>query len=161
MLKKLLGLALLTTHLVAIEYSITVDANNPQIAGKILDGLENFNIVFFKEFDGKDRKLQPFVIYAADSDGTHIGGLCGGIFGTWAYVDYASVEPAWQNMGVGTQLFMKLEEHLKSHNCEYVQLFTWEYQAVGFYEKLGYTCVGTIPNWIENTYDAYFFKKQL
>ncbi len=152
---------MLTTQLVAADYSIIVEDSNPPVAAKILVGLEAFNIDYFKQRHGEDRDSLPFVIYATDGEGLVIGGLSGGIFGTWAYVDYASVEPVWQKQGVGTKLFMKLEEHLKSHNCTSVQLFTWEYQAVDFYKKLGYKCVGTIPNWIENTYDAYFFKKEL
>ncbi|MGL5626412.1 MAG: GNAT family N-acetyltransferase [Candidatus Rhabdochlamydia sp.] len=65
-----------------------------------------------------------------------------------------------RGQGIGTQLFKRAEILARTKNCDYIKLFTWAFQAVGFYKKLGFECVGTIPKWIEN-YDAVFFKKKL
>jgi len=160
MIKRQLCLSLIAQNLLAANYSIQVDSSNPKVAEKILEGLENFNINYFATHHG-NRDHHTFVIHAKDADGKVIGGLSGGIFGSWAYVDYASVEPEWRGQGLGTNLFLKLEELAKQHNCDTIQLFTFEFQAVGFYEKLGYERVGIIPKWVEDTYDACFYKKRL
>ena len=99
-----------------------------------------------------------------DENSKIIGGLCGYIFksqlGSWAHVDYAWVDESRRLQGLGTELFKRAEIFVRAKNCKTMQLFTWAYQAVGFYEKLGFECIGVIPRWIEN-YDAVFFRKEL
>lgn len=153
-------LTVVFSPLFGMDYSIVVEETNQAMADKILDGLKGYNIDFFAKNHG-ERRLAPFVLHAHDSTGEFIGGISGVVFGSWAYVDYAFVESGYRGQGIGTSLFMKLEEHAKGLGCDVIQLFTWEFQGIGFYEKLGYECVGVVPNWIENQYDAYFYKKRL
>ncbi len=163
MMKYILFLLAISCRLFSENYEIVVESSNPDACSAILNGLEGFNARYFQQKD-KSFELNTFVIYAKDGQSKTIGGLCGYIFegasGTWAYVDYAWVDESKRHQGIGTQLFEKMEIFANAKRCDYIQLFTFAYQAVGFYQKLGFECVGIIPEWIEN-YEAVFFRKQL
>jgi len=154
---------LVSAGLLATQYEIVTEFSNPAVATTILHGLENFNLQFFKKGD-PSFALDSFVIYARDEQSQIVGGLCAYIFekavGSWIAVDYAWVEEKMRHQGIGTKLFTQLEELARQKNCTHIQLFTWAYQAPGFYQKLGFECVGTIPAWTEE-HDAVFFRKQL
>lgn len=161
MIYKILFFCLLTVRLYASDgYSIVVENSNPHIADQLLEGLQAYNVEFFKQ-NGISTEMIPFAICAKDDNGNLIGGLCGLTFASSIHVDYAYVDLAWRGKGIGTSLFNELEVYAKDLGYESIQLFTFEYQAVGFYEKLGYTCVGIIPNWVNNKYHTYFYKKNL
>jgi GNAT superfamily N-acetyltransferase len=163
MLKNFALLLVLSGSLLASDYTIIEESSNPEVCKKILDGLEDFNMHFFRQKDAS-LEVNSFVIYARDENSKILGGLCGYTFesqcGSWAHVDYAWVDESRRLQGLGTELFKRAEIFARTKNCQTMQLFTWAYQAVGFYEKLGFECVGVVPKWIEN-YDAVFFRKEL
>lgn len=147
-------LCLLTASLSGLEIIVEEDSN-PLINNAILHGLQSYNLPFFNQKD-----CQFFSIYALDEDSQLLGGLCGDILGRSASVDYAWVDEKKRCQGIGTQLFSQLEALAISKNCQYIQLFTFDFQAKEFYYNLGFECVGTVPNWIEG-HDVIFFKKYL
>lgn len=162
MTKYILCFLAIASQLFSSDYEIVVESSNPEVSGVILDGLEDFNMKFFNQQNAA-LDVNPFVIYAKEGPKI-IGGLNGYLFegdlGAWAHIDYAWVDESRRGQGVGTQLFEQAEILARTKNCKHIQLFTWAYQAVDFYKKLGFECVGTIPKWIEN-YDAVFFRKKL
>lgn len=146
-----------------MDYEIITESSNQDVSNKIRDGLEDFNMGFFrKKYDFAE--VESFVIYAKDDLSQIVGGLCGCVFesdaGAWAVIDCAWIEEDKRQQGIGTQLFEKAEILAQEKNCRYVQLHTSAYQAVDFYKKLGFECVGIIPQWIED-HDAVFFRKKL
>lgn len=163
MVKCILFLLTISCYTFSADYEIVVESSNPDICSMILNGLEDFNMKFFRQ-RYESLEVNSFVIYAKDAHSKIIGGLYGYIFesafGSWANVDYAWVDESRRHQRIGTQLFEKAEILARTKNCDYIQLFTWAYQAVDFYIKLGFECVGIIPKWIEN-YDAVFFRKKL
>lgn len=162
-MRSILFLLLVPFYLFSADYEIVVESSNPDVNNKILNGLEDFNKKFYEQKYGAF-EITPFVIYAKDTQSEVIGGLCGYFFEgsstAWAYVDYAWVDESRRHQGIGTKLFQTAETVAKSKQCTHIQLFTWEYQAVDFYKKLGFECVGIVPRWIDD-YDAMFFKKRL
>ncbi len=134
---------------------IVEEKSNPLVNDIILHGLQSFNLPFFQQKD-----CQFFSIYAVDENHQIIGGLCGDILGRTANVDYAWVDEEKRRQGIATQLFSQLESFAQSKGCKYIQLFTYEFQAKEFYEKLGFECIAIISNWIEG-HDAIFFRKGL
>ncbi len=150
-----------TSILASEEYEIVIEANNPEISSKILEGLEDFNREFFHKKYGSN-EIDTFVIYAKDSK--MIGGVCGYFFkgGAESFIgiDYLWVEQDKRLQGIGTALLREVEAFAREHQCDHIQLFTWGYQAADFYRKLGFECMGVIPSWIDG-YDALFFRKRL
>ncbi len=163
MLKYTLFMLAVSCYLFSADYEIIVESSNPDACNVILNGLEEFNMGFFRQ-KYETLEVNLFVIYAKNDQSEIIGGLCGYIFeganGSWAHVDYAWVNENRRNQGLGNQLFEEAEILARTKNCSHMQLFTFAYQAVDFYRKLGFECIGIIPKWIEN-YDAVFFRKTL
>ncbi|MGE4574413.1 GNAT family N-acetyltransferase [Parachlamydia sp.] len=129
--------------------------DNPYVSQKILQGLQNHMLPFFKE-----KKSQFFMVYARDANAEVIGGLSGDILGSSACIDYMWVDEKYRCQGIGTRLLKELEAYAKAKNCTHVQLFTYDFQAKKFYQKLGFQCVSSISNWVEN-YELNFFKKEI
>jgi len=163
MIKNFLFLLGFSSYLFCAEYEIVTEVSNPDVCSKILEGVEDFNMKFFKQ-KYPSGEVDNFVIYAKDESAKIIGGLSGYVvknsLGSRATIDLVWVEESHRHQGIGTELFKNAETLAREKNCRHIQLFTWEYQAVDFYKKLGFECVGVIPEWIDN-YDAVFFRKKL
>ena len=164
MFRKLLALMALSCSLFSENYIFIEEETNEDLCRRIRDGLEEFNAQFFdRKYGSID--VSTFVIHAEDEEAQVIGGLFGYVCsgtdsGAWAHVDFAWVDEKVRLKGIGTQLFERVETLARMKGCNRIQLYTWAYQAVGFYEKLGFDCVGRIPQWIDN-HDAVFFTKRL
>jgi len=52
------------------------------------------------------------------------------------------------------------EEEALRRDCRSAWLDTFEFQARGFYERLGYSCFATLPEYPQG-YSRYFLQKQL
>ncbi len=61
--------------------------------------------------------------------------------GTGGRLFQMAVDPGLQGQGVGRKLVVRLEEHLASEGVERIELHS-RHHAIGFYERLGYTCFG-------------------
>jgi GNAT superfamily N-acetyltransferase len=60
--------------------------------------------------------------------------------------------------GVGTRLMTTAEEHAWSEGCLGAYLDTFEYQALPFYQKLGYELYGTLDGFPPG-YRQFYLKK--
>ena len=61
--------------------------------------------------------------------------------GTGGRLFQMAVDPEVQGQGLGRKLVIALEEHLAGEGVERIELHSRGY-AIGFYERLGYTCFG-------------------
>jgi GNAT superfamily N-acetyltransferase len=93
-----------------------------------------------------------------DRDGT-IGGLSGGIAYGWLFVELLFVPESLRGQGVGTELLRQAEAEALTRGCHSVWLDTFEFQARGFYERLGYTCFGELKNYPAGS--RFFMSKRL
>ena len=71
-------------------------------------------------------------------------GLHGVLAWQWLYVTTLWVDDAWRGRGVGRALLTRAEAHAAAAGCHSAWLDT--FQARGFYEKLGYSVFGEIPD---------------
>lgn len=163
MFRQLCFLMITCCSLFSENYAIFEEDSNAEVSNAIVMGLKDFNDrIFEKKYSVE---FTPFVIYARDENSKVIGGLtgftcCGSPLGSWASVDYAWVDENRRNQGIGTQLFERLEALAESKDCSYIQLYTMDYQAVGFYKKLGFECIGVISKWVEN-HDVVYLRKPI
>ena len=70
------------------------------------------------------------------------------------------VDETLRRQGFGRQLLERAEKEARMRDCRYARLATSDYQAPGFYQKLGYTLYGQLENCPPGE-TAYYFWKDL
>ncbi|MBO5971108.1 MAG: GNAT family N-acetyltransferase [Clostridia bacterium] len=102
----------------------------------------------------------PLNIVEYDSDGNLIGGILGGTYWGWMYVDILWVREDHRKKGIGSKLLSAAEKEAKSRGCHHVHLDTMSWQAPEFYKKHGYSVIGILPD-IPSGNQKYLLMKEL
>lgn len=108
------------------------------------------------EYDGRELAVQ---LLASDKQ-TVIGGLLGSTSYGYLHIDALFVPDSLRGIGFGRILVGMAEEEAAKRGCVGVWLDTFSFQSRGFYEKLGYSLFGELPN-NPPGHMRYFFKKAL
>lgn len=103
-----------------------------------------------------DPRIQQVAILIDDAQ----GGLWGRISYDWLFVELLAVPEAARGTGLGRQLMDQAEVIAREAGCSGIWLDTYEFQARGFYEKLGFTLFGTLPDHPVGQ-SRFFMMKQL
>lgn len=96
--------------------------------------------------------------YALDDDGQLVGGVQGNFEWDWLHITHLWVKEAGQ--GLGRELMECAESYAREEGKRGIYLDTFEFQARPFYEKLGFTLVGTIEKFAGES-ARYFMQKHL
>ena len=80
-------------------------------------------------------------------DGSTVGGLYGWTWGKTCYVRYLFVPESMRGQGEGTRLMRAVEMEAKARNCCQIVLETHDFQAPGFYQKLGFDVISRVGNY--------------
>ncbi|MBQ8340460.1 MAG: GNAT family N-acetyltransferase [Clostridia bacterium] len=102
----------------------------------------------------------PLNIVEYDTDGNIIGGILGGTYWGWMYVDILWVHENHRYKGIGSKLLREAEKEAVLRNCHHVHLDTMSWQAPEFYQKHGYEVIGILPD-IPNGNQKYLLMKAL
>lgn len=137
-----------------MTYKITVELN-PSIEDKTL--LSNKIIDFNYQKTGFI--ATPFSLFLRDENDLIVGGIRGVIYGGGAFVDVLYVDDELRGKGHGTQLMRQVELEAINNGCTFTHLDTFSFQALPFYQKLGYTIFGELE--YSPTVKRYFLKKEL
>ena len=78
-------------------------------------------------------------LFAYGEDGQIVGGLFGDISWGWLHVDVLWVADSHREHGIGSLLMDRAEAEAVAMDVQRAYLETTEFQALGFYEKRGYT----------------------
>jgi len=108
----------------------------------VLDGLRAFNLRFVPE-----PQFAPMVVLLRDSSGIIAGGLVGETGWQWLHIYWLWVEDVARGRGFGRQLLAMAEREATRRQCVASWLDTFEFQARGFYEGIGYEVFGEIPDY--------------
>lgn len=108
----------------------------------VSDGLLAFNRAVIGDPD--ERQLAVFV---RDSAGLVVGGLLGHVRWKWVYVAKLWLPDELRGHGVGTRVMQAIEDYARRHDCQGIYIDTFEYQALPFYEKLGYEQFGVLEGY--------------
>src|SRR5687767_2061964 len=103
---------------------------------------------------------RPLIIAVDDDDGRVIGGLWGRTVYEWLFVELLVVPDALRGRGLGSELMQLAEEEALKRGCHSAWLDTFEFQARGFYERLGYSCFAELRDYPPG-FARYFMKKAL
>lgn len=102
----------------------------------------------------------PLNIVEYDSHGNIIGGILGGTYWGWMYIDVLWVDESHRKMGVGSKLLAEAETEAVRRGCHRVHVDTMSWQAPDFYKKHGYGVIGILPD-IPSGNQKYLLMKAL
>jgi ribosomal protein S18 acetylase RimI-like enzyme len=93
------------------------------------------------------------------SQRTVIGGLVGDLVWDWLHIDALWVDEAYRGRGVGGALMQRAEEMARARGIVNTHLETTSFQALPFYQKLGYEVFAELPDKPKGS-TWYYLKKQ-
>ena len=102
----------------------------------------------------------PLNIIEYDENGNSIGGILGGTYWGWMYVDILWVHEKYRKKGIGSRLLREAEQEAVRRGCHHVHLDTMSWQAPEFYKKHGYEVIGILPD-IPSGNEKYLLMKAL
>jgi GNAT superfamily N-acetyltransferase len=108
----------------------------------VTEGLLEFN----RAVIGDPNEVQ-FGVFVRDEAGRVVGGMLGHVRWQWGYVAKLWLPDELRGRGVGTRVMQELESYARRHHCLGIYLDTFEYQALPFYEKLGYEQFGVLEGY--------------
>lgn len=137
-----LGSSSYSTRL-AMDYSLALtDIADDAVHQAILTPLRAYNA----SKAGASKKL-PLVVTVLDTAGSVVGGLWGSTSYEWLFTELLVVPETLRGRGIGRQLMTMAHEEAVARGCRGAWLDTFEFQARGFYEGLGYRVFGEIPQY--------------
>jgi len=90
---------------------------------------------------------QPLAAFMRDGAGQLVGGLVASIYWGWLDIDELWIAQEWRGQGHGRTLMAMVEEAAVERGCRLAQVRTWDFQARGFYELLGYQVAGRMVDY--------------
>lgn len=95
-----------------------------------------------------------------NDQGMIIAGLNSAVSWNWMEIDILWVDENYRGAGLGSQLLNEAEKIARDHNCSFIKLNTFSFQAPAFYLKYGYQVIAMIEDApLGNQH--YFYKKDL
>jgi GNAT superfamily N-acetyltransferase len=88
----------------------------------------------------------PLAVLLKDAGEVTIGGLWGTTLFRWLRIDLMFVPEEMRGESLGSAIMDRAEALAVERGCIGALLDTYSFQARGFYEKLGYSLVGTIED---------------
>jgi GNAT superfamily N-acetyltransferase len=89
-----------------------------------------------------------------------IGGLIGGTYWNWMYIELFWVDKKERNSGLGSKILTMAEGMAVGRGCGNAHLETHDFQSLGFYEKRGYVIFGELADLPEG-HTKYYLRKRL
>lgn len=124
---------------------------------ELLIGLRKHNSQFI-DFS----KMGQLGIYARDETGAMTGGLIADRKGLWLCIDYLWVSESARGTGLGSQLVNLAEQESVQLGCLHSLVDTFSFQALPFYEKLGYVRQMSLPDFpVAGAQRHYLIKSNL
>ena len=112
------------------------DIADEQVRTQILAPLKQYN-----DSKAGPSNHRPLVVTLKDDAGEIVGGLWGATGYGWLFVQLLLVPESARGQGMGTQLMAAAEAIARG--CHDAWLNTHEFQARGFYERIGYSVFAT------------------
>jgi GNAT superfamily N-acetyltransferase len=121
----------------------------------LLHSIRTFN----RQVTGQDRP-RSVACFLRDEKGQIIGGAQGDLWGSSMHIAALWVADSERGKRHGSALMQELEKYAASKGHHLVYLETTSFQALPFYEGLGYRIFGTLPGIAEDC-TLFFLSKTL
>ncbi len=97
---------------------------------------ENGNTPYFKNRSEELKEKEVFGCYAFEEQKV-IGGMIVYESLQWLQIQKTFIDSQYRRKNIGASIFKKLEEYAKQKNLVGIKVETLDFQAKGFYEKMG------------------------
>ena len=128
---------------------------NPDEVQILTNGLK----AYAKQMRGFD-SLDFFALFIRDKSNAIVGGCNGGTLYGGLHIDGLWVSEGIRNNGWGTQLVESALTYGKEKGCNFATVNTMDWEALGFYQKLGFTVEFERRGFQKNSV-FYFLRKGL
>lgn len=91
--------------------------------------------------------------------GEFVGGLLGFTHWNHFFVSAVFVDQRFRREGIGRELLKRAEALALEHGCDTIYLDTFDYQAPGFYNKLGFKVFGKLEDYPPGHQRFYLIKQ--
>jgi ribosomal protein S18 acetylase RimI-like enzyme len=125
----------------ALSFAVT-DQPSPEEVAFVEDELVAYNVSKARPYDRR-----PLHVFVRDAQGRTIGGITGETNWGWLYVDCFWLPNDLRGEGWGERLLAAAEDEARQRRCRHARLFSYSFQAPGFYEKLGYRVFGVLEDY--------------
>ncbi|QOV66162.1 GNAT family N-acetyltransferase [Kosakonia pseudosacchari] len=121
-------------------------------------------------FTGLRRYNQQFVnlsewahlgVYFRDEQGVMQGGLIARQEGGWLNIHYLWVHEDRRGSGLGKELMQRAEQEAGMLGCRHALVDTFSFQALPFYQKLGYAVHMSLPDYPHTGMQRHYLTKSL
>jgi len=139
-----------------MEYSLSItDVADEEIRQAIVAPLVEYNAS-----QAGPSQNRPIAVLVKNREGEIVGGLWGHTGYEWLFTQLLVVPAHLRGRGVGAKVMQLAEREAVNRGCHGAWLDTFEFQARGFYERIGYECFGELPNYPKG-FMRFFMKKSL
>ena len=117
------------------------------------------NVVSYNETRVEKSNYQKLAFYMRDEQDEMVGGLYDETYWGWLFISHLWVAEALCGQGYGVELMRRVEGEAVNRGCRHAYVDTHDFQALGFYEKLGYQVFGGLEGFPEG-HTHYFLQKR-
>ncbi|WP_068467559.1 GNAT family N-acetyltransferase [Candidatus Protochlamydia phocaeensis] len=104
--------------------------------------------------------IKTFGIFVKDEQGIVLGGATGISYYGCLYVDMLWIKEELRQQGLGTKLIKEAEAIGRERLCSFATVNTMDWEALPFYQKLGYA-IEFVREGYENNSKMYLLRKTL
>ena len=117
------------------------------------------NLVSYNDTQAEKENWQRLAIFIRDDQGKMSGGLYGYTHWGWLFISHLWMAEALRGQGYGTELVARAEHEAARRGCRQAYLDTYDFQALGFYQKRGYEVFGLLEGF-PTGHRRYFLQKR-
>ena len=137
-------------HLIITEVIAAQDKED------LLTGLRSYNQPFVDK-----SKWGDIGIYHRNARGKMLGGLSAQGKGSWLSIEYLWVSDGVRHQGLGSKLMQAAEDLAVRNGSTHALVDTFSFQALPFYEKLGYQRQMTLEDFPSAGHARHYLTKKL
>ena len=136
------------------EIALTItDSPSAQQREAIIDGLIGYN-----DMHGAPEDYREMAVLSHQA-GELIGGLLGFTHWNWMFIQQLWIAQNHRGSGLGRRLVLAAEREAFARGCTHAHCDTFGFQALPFYEKLGYEIFGRLEDYPPG-HTRYFLQKR-
>lgn len=122
------------------EFQITLETDPRSDDLRIVrDGVVAFNLA-----QAGEKPARPVALLLRDDRGAIVGGLAGALWAKWLHVETLWIAEPLRGRGYGRRLLADAEAYARSEGCAQAFLEVFDFQALAFYQRLGYDVFGAL-----------------